>query len=510
MAAAAPASRAITDFARGIHIDTDRLEQLAEGFDPSNPEELRDAVVNGALIPPKTEEQLAALGRLETMLALIEGWVDVVTADATKRLPKSDAIAETVRRRRASGGPAESAFATLVGLELRPRRLREAAAMWRAVTDAVGVEARDALWAHPDLLPTAADIDDPTRLVARLTGADTAESEADDESTRRSSSCCAARPPRRPARTARSRRPDGPSAASGPTTAASLPCGRMPRGRPRVGHALGMAPRIDPALPLVWRTPTDVQLGATTARVVLRDAGDLEIGLIAALRHGASIETLRTIGAGLGGAIDDVERVLAMLEPAFEERQVAEPRRARVPGRRPGRRADRRSAVRARGEPRVVVVDADGVLAERLIADLTALGYHATTPPAVDDGGPHDDEDAAADRPALAIVAATWAIPPARHLPVAASRRAAPRRRVRRHRGARRSARRAGRRAVPAVPRSRAPRRRPRVAGDRRPAGGAPGRDRHDARLASRRRRSRSPSSTTGSRTGRWRWRMPR
>ena len=88
-----------------------------------------------------------------------------------------------------------------------------------------------------------------------------------------------------------------------------------------------MAPRIDPALPLVWRTPTDVQLGATTARVVLRDAGELEIGLIAALRHGASLETLRIIGTGLGGAVVDVERVLAALEPAFEP--VSEGRQAR-------------------------------------------------------------------------------------------------------------------------------------------------------------------------------------
>jgi putative hydrolase len=158
----------ITEFAQGIHIDTSRMEELAEGFDPSNPEELRQAMVSGALIPPKTESQQAALARLETMLALIEGWVDVVTAKATARLPKSDAIAETVRRRRASGGPAESAFATLVGLELRPRRLRAAAAMWQAVSEGAGDDARDGLWSHPDLLPTSEDIDDPTALVARL------------------------------------------------------------------------------------------------------------------------------------------------------------------------------------------------------------------------------------------------------------------------------------------------------------------------------------------------------
>jgi len=168
---------AITEYAKGIRIDTDRLEELAADFDPSNPEELRQAMVNGSLIPPKSDTQLAALARLETVLALIEGWVDVVTADATSRLPKTGAIAETVRRRRASGGPAESAFATLVGLELRPRRLREAAVMWQRVTDAVGTERRDDLWSHPDLVPSSEDIDDPAALVARLSDG---EPESDD------------------------------------------------------------------------------------------------------------------------------------------------------------------------------------------------------------------------------------------------------------------------------------------------------------------------------------------
>ncbi len=160
----------VREYAEGIRIDVERLEQLAEGFDPSNPEELREALSSGALIPPKTEEQQEALARLETTIALIEGWVDCVTEAATERLPKRDAIAETVRRRRATGGPAEKAFGTLVGLEIRPRRLREAAAFWRAVTEAVGPEARDSLWDQPDLVPTAADIDDPSRAIARLQG----------------------------------------------------------------------------------------------------------------------------------------------------------------------------------------------------------------------------------------------------------------------------------------------------------------------------------------------------
>lgn len=169
----------ITEFAEGIHIDTDRLEQLATDFDPSDPEELRKAMQSGILLSPRSPSQLAALSRLETSLALIEGWVDVVTAQATVRLPKSSSIAETVRRRRASGGPAESAFASLVGLELRPRRLREAAAMWQKITDESGEEKRDSLWSHPDLLPRVEDIFDPSQIIARLAAPEAAADDID-------------------------------------------------------------------------------------------------------------------------------------------------------------------------------------------------------------------------------------------------------------------------------------------------------------------------------------------
>lgn len=159
----------VREFAHGIHVDTDALEELASRFDPSQPDELRSALESGALLPQRSEEQTAALTRLENLLATIEGWVDVVTEDATARLPSAVRIAEAVRRRRAVGGPAEQALGSLVGLELRPRRMREAAAMWRAVTDAVGVAGRDALWDYPDLMPSSDDIDDPAGLVARLT-----------------------------------------------------------------------------------------------------------------------------------------------------------------------------------------------------------------------------------------------------------------------------------------------------------------------------------------------------
>ena len=96
----------------------------------------------------------------------MEGWVaTVVSAAARERLTHADALAEAIRRRRATGGPAERTFATLVGLELRPRRLREAAAIWQGLTEARGIDGRDALWAHPDLLPAADDLENPDTFV---------------------------------------------------------------------------------------------------------------------------------------------------------------------------------------------------------------------------------------------------------------------------------------------------------------------------------------------------------
>ncbi len=153
---------AVEDFGRGTTIDIAGMEAKLAGIDPTNPAALQEALEGGLFEPQKTPTQQAALARLETMLALVEGWVDEVVARATTdRMPNAGKLQEIIRRRRAAGGPAEDAFAALVGLELRPRRLRDAAALWGSLRSRKGPEGRDAVWAHPDLLPTSADLDDP-------------------------------------------------------------------------------------------------------------------------------------------------------------------------------------------------------------------------------------------------------------------------------------------------------------------------------------------------------------
>jgi len=160
---------AVGAYARGITVDTTQLEEAMGRIDPSNPEALQEALTGGLFEPQDTPEQRAALARLETALALVEGWVDeVVDAAARAHLPAAAALRETLRRRRASGGPGEQTFASLVGLELRPRRSRDAAVLWHAVLDAYGMDRRDAVWVHPDLMPTAEDLDHPELFTAGL------------------------------------------------------------------------------------------------------------------------------------------------------------------------------------------------------------------------------------------------------------------------------------------------------------------------------------------------------
>ena len=165
---------AVTDYARGLEINAqqiqDRVQEQLRGIDPTNLDAMQGLLEGGLFDPPQTEAQTAALSRLEIALALVEGWVDEVVGQATaERMPAAVKLREAVRRRRAAGGPAEQTFAALVGLELRPRRLRDASTLWGGLRTRAGQEARDGVWMHPDLLPTAADLDDPLSFRAEAT-----------------------------------------------------------------------------------------------------------------------------------------------------------------------------------------------------------------------------------------------------------------------------------------------------------------------------------------------------
>lgn len=159
---------AVQAYAQDITFDTEAIERKLAEVDTTDPEALHAALGSDLFSPEPSETQRAARTRMETMLALVEGWVDVVAdAACAQRLPQAAALGEAVRRRRASGGPAEAIFGELVGLQLRPRRLRDAANLFAALADDGGTAARDGAWAHPDLMPDSSDLDDVLGYVER-------------------------------------------------------------------------------------------------------------------------------------------------------------------------------------------------------------------------------------------------------------------------------------------------------------------------------------------------------
>jgi len=159
---------AVESYAGGIKVDREAVEEAMGRIDPSDPATMSEVQMEGIFTSDDSPAQKAALARLETALALVEGWVaHVVDKASADRLPDAGRLAETFRRRRAAGGPAEQTFSALVGLELRPRRLREAATLWAALAEHRGVEGRDALWSHPDLLPSDEDFADPEGFATR-------------------------------------------------------------------------------------------------------------------------------------------------------------------------------------------------------------------------------------------------------------------------------------------------------------------------------------------------------
>lgn len=170
----------VEEYARGITIDVERMEEAVRSIDVTDPDALRSALGSGVFAMEVSPEQAGALERLETALALVEGWVeDVAGRAAAPHLPHAVPLREMLRRRRAAGGPAEHIFASLVGLRLRPRKLREAAALWASLVIAGGDAERDRLWEHPDLLPQADDLDDGAAFLARRAMAKDADADLD-------------------------------------------------------------------------------------------------------------------------------------------------------------------------------------------------------------------------------------------------------------------------------------------------------------------------------------------
>lgn len=164
----------VEEYAIGLVIDTSHIEELArelnlESGDPQAIQEAMSKLQGMDLSPRITSKNTAAASRLETLLALVEGWAEHVVSEALgERIPSTSKLTEAWAHRRSTGGSAEQAFSKVVGIELNAPKVTEAAELWRRATVAVGAEKRDKAWDHPDFLPTAEHLDNPAAFIDSL------------------------------------------------------------------------------------------------------------------------------------------------------------------------------------------------------------------------------------------------------------------------------------------------------------------------------------------------------
>ena len=171
----------IASYGAGITVDIESIQRQAESamssgeLDITNPDSITLAINQGMFQPEQSSAQSAALAKLETTFALIEGWIDHITYLAAKdRLPSFAALQESYRRTRIESAPTQQLFSMLLGLQISPRLTRECSHFWNEIYEISGgqnggIEIRDHRWEDSALLPTATDLADPAKFLASTT-----------------------------------------------------------------------------------------------------------------------------------------------------------------------------------------------------------------------------------------------------------------------------------------------------------------------------------------------------
>ena len=163
---------AIVEYGAGIRIDLEAIQRQAEEAmqgmqeNPESGEQSFTIALNsGIFTPEESATQRQALSKLETVLALVDGWADeVATVAAGDRIPSITALRELHRRTRATNAPSQQLFKTMLGLEVSPKLSREASAFWSRIRELKGTSGRDQMWSG--ILPSANELLAPDLFLA--------------------------------------------------------------------------------------------------------------------------------------------------------------------------------------------------------------------------------------------------------------------------------------------------------------------------------------------------------
>lgn len=165
-------------FANGTDLDQSRLDQLLSeamvDVDPEDPESLATAMQRaGQFRLEPTAAQRRVLDRLQGVTDLTRAWArHEALAVAEGKLPNLGVIDEVLRRRRAQVGDGEQVLADLLGLQLTSGDAERGERFVAAVIAARGPSGLHTALAHPENLPDAAELVDPSRWLVRMAAAE--------------------------------------------------------------------------------------------------------------------------------------------------------------------------------------------------------------------------------------------------------------------------------------------------------------------------------------------------
>ena len=161
----------INEYVSRFEVDPAALETSLGNLDPTDMAGLQAVLGNpetllGAVRSPGQQETLS---RIETLTAVIEGYVDHVMDSIGRGLIGSyGQLTEALRRRRVEADDGERFAARLLGLELGRGQYERGANFVRGVVERAGEDGLARLWQSARELPTPAELDAPGLWLARI------------------------------------------------------------------------------------------------------------------------------------------------------------------------------------------------------------------------------------------------------------------------------------------------------------------------------------------------------
>ncbi|MCI0347181.1 MAG: zinc-dependent metalloprotease, partial [Chloroflexi bacterium] len=116
-----------------------------------------------------SDEQRRLFGETQAVMSILEGFSDYVMDEVGRELvPDVERISARFHERRERRSGFERAILRLTGLDLKLEQYKRGERFVRAIAEARGRQALNRLWSGPETVPTAAELSDPRRWVARV------------------------------------------------------------------------------------------------------------------------------------------------------------------------------------------------------------------------------------------------------------------------------------------------------------------------------------------------------